>query len=234
MIELRGINKTFLLGDQPVHALNGVDLDIGAGEYISVMGPSGSGKSTLLNMLGLLDRPDSGSYCLGQIETTDLLEPKRAQLRNELIGFVFQAYHLVARLTARENIELPMMLSGVAPAERRRQAEIVMKRLGIADRAHHLPKQLSGGQRQRVALARAIIRKPRLLLADEPTGNLDSQSGAEVINLIEELNRSGITLLVVTHDQELGGRAARQLRMVDGRIVEDKRLSKSDSDGSST
>lgn len=225
MIELSSLNKTFLLGDEPVHALNDVDLSIGPGEYVSVMGPSGSGKSTLLNMLGLLDRPDSGSYRLEGIETTDLPEARRAQLRNEMIGFVFQAYHLVARLTARENIELPMMLSGVAAAERRRQAEGVMQRLGIADRANHLPKQLSGGQRQRVALARAIIRKPELLLADEPTGNLDSQSGAEVVDLIEELNRSGITLLVVTHDTQLGRRAHRQLRMVDGRIVEDKRKS---------
>lgn len=225
MIELSSLNKTFLLGDEPVHALNDVDLSIGPGEYVSVMGPSGSGKSTLLNMLGLLDRPDSGSYRLEGIETTDLPESRRAQLRNEMIGFVFQAYHLVARLTARENIELPMMLSGVAAAERRRQAEGVMQRLGIADRANHLPKQLSGGQRQRVALARAIIRKPELLLADEPTGNLDSQSGAEVVDLIEELNRSGITLLVVTHDTQLGRRAHRQLRMVDGRIVEDKRKS---------
>lgn len=227
MIEVTGLNKTFLLGDQSVRALNNIDLTIEAGEYLSVMGPSGSGKSTLLNMLGLLDRPDSGSYRLNAIETTQLQEPGRAQLRNEMIGFVFQAYHLVSRLTARENVELPMMLSGIAAAERRRQAEAVMERLGIADRAHHLPRQLSGGQRQRVALARAIIRKPTLLLADEPTGNLDSQSGAEVINLIEELNRTGITLLVVTHDSDLGERADRQLRMIDGSIVEDKRKTSS-------
>lgn len=222
MIELKGIHKTFMLGDQPVHALNDINLSIAAGEYISVMGPSGSGKSTLLNMLGLLDRPDSGTYALSGIETSTLPETARAALRNQKIGFVFQSYHLVARLSARENIELPMMLSGVAPLERRQQAEEVMARLGIAERANHLPKQLSGGQRQRVALARAIITKPELLLADEPTGNLDSQSGAEVVSLIEELNDSGITLIVVTHDLDLGRRAKRQLRMVDGCVVEDK------------
>ncbi|MBR9909602.1 MAG: ABC transporter ATP-binding protein [Gammaproteobacteria bacterium] len=222
MIELVELNKTFMLGEQSVHALDQINLRIDAGEYLSVMGPSGSGKSTLLNMLGLLDRPDSGRYLLNGLETTALDETERARKRSEMIGFVFQAYHLVARLSARENIELPLMLSGVPGAERRRRSKQVMERLGIADRGHHLPRQLSGGQRQRVALARAIIRHPLLLLADEPTGNLDSQSGAEVVTLIEELNRDGITLLVVTHDLALGQRAARQLKMVDGRIVEDR------------
>lgn len=221
MIELRGIHKTFWLGDQAVHALNDVNLRVTQGEYLSVMGPSGSGKSTLLNMLGLLDRPDSGHYRLDGRETTALGEAALAALRSETIGFVFQAYHLIPRLTARENIELPMMLVGVPPAERGRLAERAMVRLGIADRGHHLPKQLSGGQRQRVALARAIVRRPKLLLADEPTGNLDSRSGAEVIELIEELNAEGITVLVVTHDSDLGARARRRIRMVDGCIVED-------------
>lgn len=224
-IELNNLNKTFLLGDQSVHALDTINLTIQAGEYISVMGPSGSGKSTLLNMLGLLDRPDNGSYLLNGVDTTLLNERRRAELRSEHIGFVFQAYHLVPRLNARENIELPMMLSGVAPAERRQRAQQVMERLGIAARADHLPKQLSGGQRQRVALARAIVRRPQLLLADEPTGNLDSKSGAEVVSLIEELNREGITLLVVTHDNDLGVRATRQLKMVDGKVVSDIRRS---------
>ena len=221
MIELRGIHKTFWLGDQAVHALNDVNLRVTQGEYLSVMGPSGSGKSTLLNMLGLLDRPDSGHYRLDGRETTALGEAALAALRSETIGFVFQAYHLIPRLTARENIELPMMLVGVPPAERGRLAERAMARLGIADRGHHLPKQLSGGQRQRVALARAIVRRPKLLLADEPTGNLDSRSGAEVIELIEELNAEGITVMVVTHDSDLGARARRRIRMVDGCIVED-------------
>lgn len=219
MIELRGINKTFWLGEQPVHALDNINLQVNPGDYLSVMGPSGSGKSTLLNMLGLLDHPDSGSYQLNAVETVGLSEPRRAALRSEHIGFVFQAYHLIARLTARENIELPMMLVGVPPGERRRLSDAAMAQLGIADRAHHLPNQLSGGQRQRVALARAIVRRPSLLLADEPTGNLDSKSGAEVVALLERLNAEGITLLVVTHDDSLGRRARRRIRMVDGCIV---------------
>jgi putative ABC transport system ATP-binding protein len=221
MIELRDICRTFLLGEHTVHALDRVSLSIQAGEYISVMGPSGSGKSTLLNMLGLLDRPDSGYYGLSGVDTTSLHEEQRAAMRSQYIGFVFQAYHLVPRLNARENIELPMMLAGVAGAERRHLAQQAMERLGIADRAHHLPKQLSGGQRQRVALARAIVRRPSILLADEPTGNLDSRSGAEVIGLIEELNRDGITLVVVTHDGALGARARRQIKMIDGAIAKD-------------
>ena len=221
MIELRDICRTFLLGEQAVHALDHVNLTVNAGEYISVMGPSGSGKSTLLNLLGLLDRADSGYYGLSGADTTGLTEKQRAEMRSEYIGFVFQAYHLVPRLNARENIELPMMLAGIAAAERHRLAQQAMERLGIADRAHHLPKQLSGGQRQRVALARAIVRRPAIILADEPTGNLDSRSGAEVIDLIEELNREGITLLVVTHDSALGARAPRRIRMLDGAIDED-------------
>ncbi|MBD2859931.1 ABC transporter ATP-binding protein [Spongiibacter sp. KMU-158] len=221
MIELDKVCKTFYLGDQSVHALDSVSLHINQGEYISVMGPSGSGKSTLLNMLGLLDQIDSGRYCLDTVDTTTLSEPERAATRSEKIGFVFQAYHLIPRLSARENIELPMMLVGVPPKERRHLAEQAMTRLGIADRADHLPRQLSGGQRQRVALARAIVRRPKLLLADEPTGNLDSRSGAEVIDLIEELNSEGITLLVVTHDPQLGSRAHRKITMVDGRIASD-------------
>lgn len=221
MITLNGIDKTFQLGDQFVHALDSVSINIEQGEYLSVMGPSGSGKSTLLNIIGLLDRPNNGSYSLEGLETTTLSEPRRAELRSQLIGFVFQAYHLVPRLSARENIELPMLLAGVPRPERRRLAEQAMLRLGIADRASHLPRQMSGGQRQRVALARAIVRRPAVILADEPTGNLDSRSGAEVIDLIEELNREGITLLVVTHDADLGARARRRIRMVDGRVVED-------------
>ena len=222
MIEVQGVNKTFYLGDQAVHALDDIDLSVAAGEYISVMGPSGSGKSTLLNMLGLLDRPDSGSYRLRERETLSLNEEERALLRAREIGFVFQSYHLVARLSARENIELPMMLAGVSRSQRRQLGDHTMQRLGILERAGHLPGQLSGGQRQRVAIARAIVLKPALLLADEPTGNLDSRSGQEVVDLLEELNRvDGITLLVVTHDADLGARARRRIRMVDGRIAED-------------
>jgi len=221
MIKLQDVCKTFYLGDQAVHALDHIDLEVQQGEYLSVMGPSGSGKSTLLNMLGLLDCPDSGSYRLADSETASLPEVERAELRSQYIGFVFQAYHLIPRLNARENIEMPMMLAGVKATERRKLADDVLKRLAIDHRAEHLPKQLSGGERQRVAIARAIVRKPTILLADEPTGNLDSHSGEEVMLLLEQLNREGITLFMVTHDAKLGARAHRHLVMVDGQIVED-------------
>lgn len=222
VIALDAVEKTFHLGDQQVHALDHISLSIAAGEYVSVMGPSGSGKSTLLNMLGLLDRPDSGSYKLVGVETTTLKEEERARQRRERIGFVFQTFHLISRLTAQENIELPMTLAGIPPKERQRRSREVMERLGLTERAHHAPGQLSGGQRQRVAIARAIVMRPSLILADEPTGNLDTRSGAEVINLLEELHESGITLIVVTHDAALGARAHRNIRMVDGRIERDE------------
>jgi len=225
LIALTAVEKMFQLGDQTVHALDGVNLQVRKGEYLSVMGPSGSGKSTMLNMLGLLDRPDRGSYRLAGVETTTLDEERRARFRREQIGFVFQSFHLIPRLTAQENIELPMLLEGIVPRERHRLAQEVMERLGIADRARHLSNQLSGGQRQRVAIARAIVMRPSLLLADEPTGNLDSRSGSDVMQLLEELHHSGITLLVVTHDAALGNRAHRHIRMVDGRVAGD------DSDG---
>ncbi len=223
LIELRGVNKTYLLGGEPVRTLDNLDLDVEAGEYLSVMGPSGSGKSTLLNMIGLLDRPDSGEYRLNGDATRSLDEEKRAALRRDNIGFIFQAFHLVGRLSAFENVELPMMLAGLAPSRRRSEVARVLELVGLADRRHHRPNQLSGGQLQRVAIARAIVMKPRILLADEPTGNLDQASGAEIIQVVEDLNREGITLLVVTHDQDLGSRARRRIRMVDGRVVGDER-----------
>ncbi len=221
MIVLRQILKRFQLGGETVCALDGVDLVVKHGEYVSVMGPSGSGKSTLLNMIGLLDTPDSGSYSLEGIETTGLDEESRAALRRDKIGFVFQSYHLIPRLSARENIELPMVLAGIAPAVRRQQADATLKRLNLWDRADHLPNQLSGGQRQRVAIGRAVVMKPAIILADEPTGNLDSRSGREVMTLLEELNGSGITLLMVTHDTALGARAHRQIVFADGQIAGD-------------
>jgi putative ABC transport system ATP-binding protein len=223
MIEVRAASRSFRMGDSEVLALRNVSLRIAAGEYVSVMGPSGSGKSTLLNLLGLLDRPDAGEYLLGGVATATLAEEQRARLRRERIGFVFQSYHLVPRLSAAENIELPLVLAGQAPRARSIRVTEILQRLNLSDRAAHLPSELSGGQRQRVAIGRAIAMEPGLLLADEPTGNLDSRSGAEVTALLEELNGSGITLLVVTHDTALGARARRHLRMRDGTIVADER-----------
>lgn len=221
MIDVKGVNKTFLLGDTEVHALDSINLHIRQGEYLSVMGPSGSGKSTLLNMLGLLDRPDSGEYLLNDVVTSTLDENERARVRREEIGFVFQSYHLIARLSARENIELPLLLTGMPPKKRRALVDDILQRLGIEKRAHHLPNQLSGGERQRVAIGRSVIMQPSILLADEPTGNLDSKSGAEVTEILENLNRDGITLLIVTHDRDMGRRATRQIGMVDGKIASD-------------
>lgn len=220
MIELKELSKTFTLGDQVIRALDRITLTIHDGDYLSIMGASGSGKSTLLNMLGLLDRPDSGEYWLEGIATSHLEEEKRAEMRQRYIGFIFQSFHLIPRLNARENIELPMMLAGIDSQARRKKSAEVMERLGLTSRADHLATELSGGQRQRVAIGRALVMQPRLLLADEPTGNLDSQSGAEVIRLLEELNASGITLAIVTHDPQIGSRARHRIRMLDGRIIE--------------
>jgi putative ABC transport system ATP-binding protein len=221
VIELSAVHRTFQVGEETVHALQAVSLGIEAGQYLAIMGPSGSGKSTLLNIIGLLDRPDSGTYRLEGQDTTRLPDPQQAALRRHRIGFVFQFFHLVPRMSAAENVELPMLLAGVEPGERKRRVNDALDALGLANRAKHRPDQLSGGQRQRVAIARATIMRPHILLADEPTGNLDRASGQEVIQILEALNRDhGLTLIMVTHDPELGRRAKRQVRMVDGRILE--------------
>ncbi|MGN4933913.1 ABC transporter ATP-binding protein [Aeromonas rivipollensis] len=222
LIRLDAVSRRFTLGGTEVAALEHVSLRVAEGEYLAVMGPSGSGKSTLLNVLGLLDRPDEGRYWLGGEDTATLSEPALALLRGHRIGFVFQSFHLIPRLTARENVELPLMLCGVLPAERHRRSQRLLGDLGLDNRADHRPAELSGGQRQRVAIARAMAMAPRLILADEPTGNLDSRSGEEVITLLEGLNREqGITLMVVTHDPRLGERAGRRISMDDGRISSD-------------
>jgi len=221
VIELRGIHRHFQVGEQLVRALDDVTLAIAGGEYVSIMGPSGSGKSTLLNVVGLLDRPTSGRYLLDGRETTELDDDALADVRARRIGFVFQSFHLVPRLTAFENVELPMVLAGQAPAARRARAAEVLAALSLTDRAHHRPDQLSGGQRQRVAIARAMVMRPTVLLADEPTGNLDHVSGGEVLAALESLNAGGISLVVVTHDDEVAARSRRQIRMRDGRIVHD-------------
>jgi len=221
LIELSGIERVFYLGDSEVHALHHLDLAIAAGEYVAVMGPSGSGKSTLLNLLGLLDRPNSGTYRLEGRDVTTLTQEEQARVRRERIGFVFQSFHLVPRLTAAENIALPMVLAGITPAERKARVEQALDDYGLSNRADHRPNQLSGGQRQRVAIARATIMQPAVLLADEPTGNLDRATGEEVMRLLEALNGQGVTLIVVTHDAALGARAHRQLRMEDGELRHD-------------
>jgi len=220
MIELRGIERTFVVGDQPVHALRGVDETVRAGEYVSLMGPSGSGKSTLLNVLGCLDRPTAGTYTLDGREVQHLDDAELTAVRRHTIGFVFQFFHLVPRLTAAQNVELPMVFAGVPREERAARTADALAAVALTDRAHHKPEQLSGGQRQRVAIARAIIMRPRLLLADEPTGNLDSTSGRHVIELLEELNAGGLTLVVVTHDPGVARRAERVVVLADGRVVE--------------
>ena len=221
MIVLKGIERRFLVGDQVVAALRGVDLTLADGDYVAVMGPSGSGKSTLLNILGLLDRPDAGTYTIGGLETTAMGEERRATLRRERIGFIFQSFHLIPRLTAAENVELPLTLASIAPRERRERVAAALDSLGLTPRAHHRPDQLSGGQRQRVAIARATVMEPELILADEPTGNLDRASGDEVIGALEALNGRGLTLILVTHDPHLGERARRRIRMEDGSVAED-------------
>lgn len=221
MIRLNDISKVFSVGEEDVYALDMVNARISPGEYIAIMGPSGSGKSTLLNIIGLLDRPDKGTYLLEGVDTTMLDDDRQASVRRHKIGFVFQFFHLVPRLTAFENVELPLVLAGINPSERRERVKDALSAMELSNRADHRPDQLSGGQRQRVAIARAIIMEPALILADEPTGNLDRNSGMEVMNILENLNKKGIALIMVTHDPELGRRASRRIRMTDGKVSED-------------
>ncbi|MDA0824830.1 MAG: ABC transporter ATP-binding protein [Proteobacteria bacterium] len=225
MIKLRKISKTFVLGDQQVKAVNNVDLTIQKGEYISIMGPSGSGKSTLLNLIALLDRPSAGDYSFDGRAVNDLSDDELAAIRRHEIGFIFQSFHLVPRLSARQNVELPLTLAGIALAVRHENVTQALDATGLSDRAEHRPQELSGGQRQRVAIARAIVMNPPLNLADEPTGNLDTASGNQVVELLERLSlERGVTLIVVTHDADLGRRARRQIQIVDGSIARDECL----------
>jgi len=226
LIELSAIERVFHLGDSEVHALRHLELSIAAGEYVAVMGPSGSGKSTLLNLLGLLDHPNAGTYRLEGRDVTTLSPEEQARVRSERIGFVFQSFHLVPRLSAAENIALPMTLAGIEPSQRAARVTRALADYGLTNRAGHRPDQLSGGQRQRVAIARATIMQPAMILADEPTGNLDRATGEEVMRLLEELNSRGVTLIVVTHDTLLGARAHRQLLMEDGELRHDSGVEK--------
>jgi putative ABC transport system ATP-binding protein len=222
VIELEGISRVFHVGGRPVHALQGIDLRVSAGDYLAVMGPSGSGKSTLLNLLGCLDRPTSGSYRLDGNDVARLDEAELSRIRRHKIGFVFQTFHLVSRLTARENVELPMIFAGVERRERLKRAATALEAVGLEERAGHRPDQLSGGERQRVAIARAVVMGPKVLLADEPTGNLDTASGRGVMTLLESMTAAGLTLVVVTHNPAIGDQAARQIHLSDGKIVEDR------------
>ncbi len=223
MIQLSGIARTFLVGGEEVHALREVNLAITRGEYLSIMGPSGSGKSTLLNIIGLLDRPNAGVYELDGGKVTALSDDVLARVRREKIGFVFQFFHLVPRLTARQNIELPMVLAGIDPAERHSRLARLLTEYSLEERANHRPDQLSGGQCQRVAIARAMSMGPTVILADEPTGNLDRHTGQEVLSVLERVHHNGGTVVIVTHDPEIGARSHRRLRMQDGAIVSDEK-----------
>jgi putative ABC transport system ATP-binding protein len=223
MIHLTGIERVFRVGEEEVHALRSVDLEISQGEYLSIMGPSGSGKSSLLNIIGLLDRPNAGRYEFEKRDVTDLSDDEQARVRREKIGFVFQFFHLVPRLSAEQNIELPMMLAAIEPAERKRRLSRLLAEYGLEARARHRPDQLSGGQCQRVAIARAMAMRPAVILADEPTGNLDRATGQDVMAVLERVHQDGGTVALVTHDPEIGARARRCLRMVDGAIVSDAR-----------
>ena len=219
MIRLEGVSRTYLLGHEPVHALVDITEHIEPGEHVAIMGPSGSGKSTLLNVVGCLDRPDQGTYWLNGREVGRLSDDELTDVRRHTIGFVFQSFHLVPRLTAAENVELPMLFAGLSRSERRKRVAAALGEVGLGDRAGHRPNELSGGERQRVALARATIMDPRLLLADEPTGNLDTASGRQILDLLDRMNGEGITLVVVTHDPNVARRADRIIVLVDGRIV---------------
>ncbi len=217
------MTKTYGRGEGLVEALAGVSLRVEAGEWVSVVGPSGSGKSTLMNLLGLLDRPTSGSYVLDGRDVSRLKGGELAAARRDLIGFVFQSYNLLPRQSAQGNVELPMVYAGVGGKERKRRAREALERVGLADRAHHNPTELSGGQKQRVAVARALVNEPALLLADEPTGNLDTATGEGILDLFEELNAGGVTLMVVTHDENVARRGGRVVEIRDGRVFSDER-----------
>ena len=220
MIQLSNIYRQFQVGEQTVHALKGIDFSVQRGEYISVMGPSGSGKSTLLNIVALLDKPTSGSYILNGYDVTQQSDDELARIRRENIGFVFQFFHLIPRLTAAENIEMPMILAGINSKLRKQKVLQALAEVNLLDRAEHKPNELSGGQLQRIAIARAMIMQPAILLADEPTGNLDSKAGLEIITLLELLNSRGVTLMIITHDNQIGERASRRIRIVDGAIAD--------------
>ncbi len=226
VIEAEGITKVYRMGDIEVHALRGVDVRIARGEIVSIMGPSGSGKTTLMNILGCLDRPTSGSYCLDGSQVAELSDDQLAEIRNSKVGFVFQSFNLLGRQTALTNVELPMRYAGVGNGRRKRAME-ALEAVGLGDRIKHRPNELSGGQQQRVAIARALVNNPAMIMADEPTGNLDSKSGVEIVQILLELNKnSGTTLIFVTHDPEIAAHTNRVISLLDGSITEDRVMEK--------
>jgi putative ABC transport system ATP-binding protein len=220
LIEIRDLTKIYEMGDSQVRALDGVSLDVQRGEFLAIMGPSGSGKSTLMNLIGCLDSPTSGTYRLNDQEVSSLDDDELARIRNREIGFVFQTFNLLARTSAIENVEVPLIYAGVPRAERHRKARETLEMVGLGDRMHHQPNELSGGQRQRVAVARALVNSPSILLADEPTGNLDSRTGEEIMALFETLNKGGNTIILVTHEEDIAAYARHRIRLRDGKIVE--------------
>lgn len=222
LIDIRDVHKVYDMGVEQVRALDGLDLAIEQGEYVAIMGASGSGKSTLMNLIGCLDRPTAGTYILNEKAVQDLDEAELAAIRNQEIGFVFQTFNLLSRTTALHNVELPLIYAGKARKERRRQAQAALDMVGLGDRGHHQPNELSGGQRQRVAIARALVNNPSILLADEPTGNLDSTTSEEIIDLFDNLHKSGNTVILVTHEPDIARHAHRQVVLRDGRVLEDR------------
>ena len=222
LIRFQNITKMYQMGLEEVHALRGISLEIKKNEYVSIMGPSGSGKSTLMNIIGCLDTPTAGLYELNGTNVSDMNDNQLARIRNKEIGFVFQTFNLLARSDVLHNVELPLIYGGVGSAERRKMAEEAIERVGLSDRAHHKPNELSGGQRQRVAIARALVTKPSILLADEPTGNLDSKTGMEIMGLFDDLHTEGNTIILVTHEEEIARHAHRNVRIRDGQVESDQ------------